>query len=96
MITLAFGKLRRFCFGHLRKGWMKRQESVRKGDCARCGACCKLLYHCPFLKEEAPGVSRCSVHGSRPINCSMFPIDKRDLKDRNIISPKTKCGYSFD
>jgi hypothetical protein len=25
----------------------------------------------------------------------MFPIDERDLRDRDIISPDHPCGFSF-
>jgi hypothetical protein len=25
----------------------------------------------------------------------MFPIDERDLRDRDIMAPHVPCGYSF-
>ena len=27
--------------------------------------------------------------------CRLFPIDERDLRDRDIIAPDTPCGFSF-
>jgi hypothetical protein len=37
----------------------------------------------------------CRTYSTRPKNCTTFPIDERDLEDRNIINPFEPCGFSF-
>lgn len=66
----------------------------RKGDCGRCAACCKLLFKCPFLDESGP-IASCSIHDRRPDNCKFFPIDPRDLADRDFVDPENPCGFFF-
>jgi hypothetical protein len=29
------------------------------------------------------------------MNCRVFPIDERDLADRDLVLPERACGYSF-
>jgi hypothetical protein len=94
MLQLLSGKIRRFTISHFRKGYVRQQEAARKGQCSRCGACCKLLFRCPFLLEE-DGLYSCRIHGNKPENCHIFPINQRDLEDRNIVSPEFKCGFYF-
>ena len=96
IVRLATGKARRWFQGHFRAKWVARQTDIRKGECARCGACCKLLFRCPFLLEEVPGLYTCKIHGNKPENCHIFPINKADLRDRNMVMPSQKCGYHFD
>ena len=92
---MAWGKVRRFFFWHFRKGYVRRQQAARQGECARCGTCCKLLFQCPFLSQDEVGMYLCTIHDSRPGNCRMFPIDERDFADRDILAPETRCGYRF-
>ena len=94
--NLLKGKIRRFIYGHFRKKTVKALHNERKGECARCGACCKLLFVCPFLAFHEDGSTSCKIHTKRPVNCVIFPLDKRDIADRNIIDPKGKCGYIFE
>jgi len=93
-LILLWGKARRFLLGHLRPGYVEQQEAMRAGECSRCGSCCKLLFECPFL-DESTFPARCTIHETRPMNCRVFPIDAKDLTDRNIVQLKMKCGYSF-
>lgn len=67
---------------------------MREGTCGRCAACCKILFKCPFLDESSP-IATCSIHDRRPDNCRFFPIDPRDLADRDLIDPINPCGFSF-
>ena len=94
-LKLLKGKIRRFYLGHFRKSYVKLQLEKRKGECARCGACCKLIFNCPFLIENPDGTFKCKIYGKRPINCRIFPIDEKDLKERNLIS-NLPCGYYFE
>ncbi|MBM3335732.1 hypothetical protein FJY63_13825 [Candidatus Sumerlaeota bacterium] len=41
------------------------------------------------------GVATCTVHKFRPPNCRVFPIDPRDLADRDLVAPDRPCGFSF-
>jgi hypothetical protein len=91
---LASGKVRRFLLGTFRPGTVRARLAERGGDCRGCAACCKLLYRCPFL-DESTSPARCSVYPHRPKNCRLFPIDPRDLMERDLVSPEEACGFTF-
>jgi len=93
-VVLAIGKLRRLYYVFLKPGYVSEKLKQRKGECRRCGACCKLLFTCPFL-DETNGTPTCKIHADKWKVCRLFPIDERDLRDRDIISPDKKCGYYF-
>jgi hypothetical protein len=93
-LRLLWGKLRRFIISHAFPGYMKRSHARRLGECGRCGVCCKLLFKCNRLSFDN-GEPRCDIHHRRSNNCRNFPIDERDLRDRDIINPRVPCGYSF-
>ncbi len=93
--SLLNGKIRRFFIGHFGKKRIKESLECRENECARCGACCKLLFKCLFLTVDDQGYYSCSIHKSRPVNCRIYPVDMRDIRERNMIAPDTKCGYSF-
>ncbi len=92
--TLGWGKLRRFYLSHIRPGYVRESLARRVGQCDRTGACCHLMFTCPLLDRKASPV-RCTIHEFKPRVCRLFPIDERDLGDRNIISPDVPCGFSF-
>lgn len=94
-LLLGWGKARRFYLHVFRRGCVERSIARRKGECRRCGACCKLMFVCPRLDETTDAVS-CAIHDTRANNCRFFPIDERDLRDRDIIMPEKPCGYSFN
>jgi len=52
------------------------------------------MFTCPLLDRQATPV-RCTIHEIKPRVCRLFPIDERDLRDRDIISPDVPCGFSF-
>ena len=93
-LTLGWGKLRRFYLGHFRKEYVRQSLARRVGHCNRTGACCRLMFTCPLLDQRSEPV-RCSIHEIKPRNCDLFPIDERDLRDRDIIAPDSPCGFSF-
>lgn len=88
------GKLRRYF--RVRVYTAKNEEllSRRQGECTRCGACCKILFQCPFLVEEpaneAGNAYTCSIYGKHFKNCRIFPIVPKDLLD-----VEEECGYTF-
>jgi hypothetical protein len=93
-LRLGFGKVRRFYLHTFRKKYIEKQLKERLGECGRCAACCKLLFKCPFLDESGP-IAMCSIHDRRPDNCRFFPIDPRDLADRDFVDPANPCGFYF-
>jgi hypothetical protein len=93
-MILGWGKLRRLYLSFLRPAYVRASLARRVGECHRTGACCKLMFTCPLLDQTADQ-ARCSIHESKPRVCRQFPIDERDLRDRDILSPGTPCGYSF-
>ncbi len=62
----------------------------RTGECNRCGACCKFLVKCPFLRssEDDPGSFKCKAYFLRPPQCRKYPRTKSE----QIHHP---CGYRF-
>jgi len=86
----ARGKLRRLGLVHFRAEYVRRQISVRQGDCHQCGTCCNLLFTCPLLTKQR----RCRVYGTcRPQACKVFPIDQRDIDEVKLCG--SQCGYRF-
>ena len=71
------GVLRRFWLVHFRPGYVREMAGRLRGECTRCGDCCRILHRCMFLKEGA----HCSIYSKRPAQCRSFPIDERDLAD---------------
>jgi len=96
---LAWGKFRRMYYCRFEPGYVDRNHKRRRGQCLRCGACCRLMIRCPLLVENGSVAgspsTECSHHGDRHDNCRVFPIDEADLADRNIIMPDQACGYYF-
>jgi hypothetical protein len=41
------------------------------------------------------GLANCMIYERRTPNCTVFPVDRRDLDDRDQIAPDAPCGYSF-
>jgi hypothetical protein len=62
---------------------------ARQGECNRCGACCKILFKCPFLVEDKGSFS-CSVYDHRPPSCRLFPMVPADLREVD------RCAFSFE
>jgi hypothetical protein len=86
----AQGKLRRFVITNFRKDETIAALSLRRGECNRCGACCELVFKCPFLKKNADGSSLCGIYENRPNSCRLFPIEQRDIQE-----VRGTCSYYF-
>lgn len=89
------GKLGRFYHGHFQKAYVTRQLAIRKGACARCGTCCKLLFKCA-MADQCEGGTKCRIYRHRPVNCRIFPLNERDLAERDLLMPDRPCGYYFE
>ena len=94
-IGLAWGVVRRTLLHVFRPGYIRASHARRQGACRRCGACCRLTATCGHVCEEG-GMTACNRHKkTRLPNCVNFPIDPRDLADRNHIAPHEPCGFSW-
>lgn len=97
-LVLLRGVLRRFFLILFRPQYVRAGVARRKGACARCGACCRLaMSRCFALSHQADGSSHCAIYNKvRMPNCIQFPIDERDIAERNLIMPAdVPCGYFF-
>lgn len=81
----AWGKVRRFGVVRLRRSYVQVKLQRRQGECRRCGNCCKIVFHCPWLHDGA----HCDIYEKRPVQCRAFPIDERDLRE------VPECGFYF-
>ena len=86
----AHGKLRRFVRIRFKKDEVVEALSLRRGDCNRCGACCEILFKCPFLRKHDDGTTTCGIYEDRPNQCRLFPISGRDLEE-----VRGTCSYYF-
>ena len=86
----AQGKIRRFVITNFRKQDTIDALSLRRGECNRCGACCELVFKCPFLKKQSDGTSLCGIYENRPNSCRLFPIEQRDIQE-----VRGSCSYYF-
>jgi hypothetical protein len=93
-LALGWGKLRRAYLITCRPERVRRSLARRVGACARTGACCQLMVVCCAL-DRSNDRSTCAIYLDRGPNCSIFPIDERDLADRDRILPDIPCGYRF-
>ncbi|MDH7598629.1 MAG: hypothetical protein QHH07_03190 [Sedimentisphaerales bacterium] len=62
----------------------------RKGQCRRCGSCCKLPNVCWFLRYDQEGLAYCAIYPFRPLNCRKYP------RTRSEFITEQTCGYWFD
>jgi hypothetical protein len=83
------GKLRRFVQAKLTVQDTDALLSRRQGDCNRCGACCKILFRCPFLGTDAEGQYTCRIYEQRFSQCRLFPLHPQDLREVE------ECSYTF-
>jgi hypothetical protein len=93
--AMAWGKVRRAFLIAFRKGRVVEKLERRRGGCTRCGACCKILFDCPAY-DDSDGSPKCLIYNDRPGVCGLFPLDEKDLRDRDHVMPDKKCGFYFE
>ncbi len=91
MALQARGKVRRFIEAKLLSEDTEALLAQRKGECNRCGACCKILFRCPFLGTDAGGHYTCKIYEHRFEQCRLFPLHARDL-----LELEEQCSYTFE
>ena len=91
LMTLQLrGKTRRFVQSSLLRQDPGPLLERRKGDCNRCGACCKILFRCPFLATDAEGQYTCRIYEKRFAQCRLYPLHAGDL-----LELEGQCSYTF-
>jgi Fe-S-cluster containining protein len=85
------GKVRRFVQAKLQDQDKEALLSKRKGECNRCGACCKILFRCPFLGTDSEGQYTCRIYEKRFAQCRLFPLHASELAELG-----GECSYTFD
>ena len=94
-VAMGWGKVRRAFLIQFRKKRVEEKLDRRRGACTRCGACCKIMFKCPAY-DDTDGNPKCLIYNDRPGVCSLFPLDEKDLRERNVVMPGTKCGFYFE
>lgn len=92
---LLWGKARRWYLCAIRPGKVRASLARRRGECRHSGACCQLAFVCPLHGPDATGEPGCTIYARRPRNCRVFPLDERDIADRDLVMPDEPCGYHF-
>jgi Fe-S-cluster containining protein len=92
LMTLQLrGKTRRFVQSSLLRQDPAPLLAKRQGDCNRCGACCKILFRCPFLATDAEGQYTCRIYEKRFAQCRLYPVHPGDLREI-----EKDCSYTFE
>jgi len=92
LVTLQMkGKVRRFVQASVLREDPAPLLARRQGDCNRCGACCKILFRCPFLGTDAEGQYTCRIYDQRFAQCRLYPLHTADLRELD-----GQCSYSFE
>ena len=79
----SWGALRRTLLANiLPDNIVYRYKAYQRGECNRCGLCCKIQFQCPFLIDEGPFNTRCGIYTTphAPQACLKFPLDPMDLR----------------
>ncbi len=85
------GKTRRFLQAKLVRQDTQALLARRRGECNRCGACCKILFRCPFLGTDGDGQYSCRIYEKRFAQCRLFPLHAADLREL-----AGECSYTFE
>ena len=92
LMTLQLrGKVRRFVQSTVLREETGGLLAQRQGECNRCGACCKILFRCPFLGTDGEGQYTCRIYEKRFAQCRLYPLHARDL-----LELEGECSYTFE
>ena len=94
----TWGALRRTVLSNvLPDNILYRYKAYQRGECNRCGLCCKIQFQCPFFVDEGPNNTRCSIYTTpyAPQACLKFPLDPMDLRllQREVGNA---CTFSYE
>jgi Fe-S-cluster containining protein len=68
--------------------YLKRRDKNRSGECRRCGACCRFMADCIFLKFDDQGRSECGIQKIKPYTCSKYPLKAKEHHTRAICGDR--------
>ncbi len=95
-LKLIRGTIRRTYLTLFRQGYVRASLARRQGECRRCGTCCALSWRCRCSYLDQDRLPACTIYNTlRLKNCSQFPLDARDLADRDLVAPDIPCGYRW-
>jgi len=89
------GRMRRFLLSNFRRGYVRASHERRRGECRRCGVCCQMHVRCPALRFNGDLAECARYQKWRTSNCRTFPIDERDIDERDLVAPRVPCGFHF-
>ena len=69
--------------------YLKPRDKSRSGECRRCGACCRFMADCIFLRWDEQGLSVCGIQRFKPYTCSKYPLNRKEHHTSDF------CGYRF-
>jgi hypothetical protein len=75
-----------------------RWMPYRKGECNRCGLCCKIIFDCSFFVKNEQGTA-CSIYTDpkhAPSACVVFPIDPKDIQEVHKQIAPAPCPFHFE
>jgi hypothetical protein len=95
----SYGAIRRWALPKvLPEKILNRWQPYRKGECNRCGLCCKIVYRCPFFVEDGNGTA-CAIYTDpkhSPPACVVFPIDPKDIQEVQRQIAPAPCPFHFE
>ncbi len=94
----SYGAIRRYILSKvLPDRILYRWQPYKRGECNRCGLCCKIVYRCPFFVENE-NTTACTIYTSPqdfPPACVIFPIDPIDLAEVQREVAPAPCPFYF-
>lgn len=95
----SYGATRRWVLSHiLPDKILYRWQPYKRGECNRCGLCCKIVFTCPFY-HEGETTSACAIYTSpkhAPTPCVTFPFDPIDLREVQKQVAPAPCPFYFE
>jgi hypothetical protein len=67
--------------GTVKEVQINGERWILKGQCNRCGECCRINMKCKYLKYEmidGKKIAKCSIAWKKPTNCVLYPRDPYD------------------
>lgn len=95
----SYGATRRWVLSHiLPDKILYRWQPYKRGECNRCGLCCKIVFTCPFY-HAGETTSACAIYTSpkhSPTPCVTFPFDPIDLREVQKQVAPAPCPFYFE
>lgn len=81
----------------LPKNLVNRWKAYVRGECSRCGLCCKINFNCSFLADNSDGTYNCTIYKTpyAMTACTSFPINPKDLEEIQNATAGA-CTFYFE